>query len=84
MHPHPRVESDLHRFLRVCFFCSRPLPSSIHYGKFVAESKFLSDRDAFTAAIRARDVATLTDFITKPIVEGRLRLRRGAALVAED
>ena len=44
---------------------------SIHYGKFVAESKFLSEREAFTTAIRARDVATLTDFITKPIVEGQ-------------
>lgn len=48
---------------------------SIHYGKFVAESKFMSDTGTFTAAIRARDLTALTHLITKPIVEEQVLAR---------
>jgi chorismate mutase len=54
---------------------------SIHYGKFVAESKFLSERAKFSAAIRARDIEALKSFITKPVVEEQVleRVRNKAA-----
>jgi len=55
--------------------CLQLLSKRIHYGKFVAESKFRSDTDAFTRAIREKDVATLTSFITKPTVEEQVLVR---------
>lgn len=58
----------------------------IHYGKFVAESKFRSSPDDFTRAIRARDLAALSDLITKPVVEEQVlaRVRRKAANYARE
>ena len=57
------------------------LSKRIHYGKFVAESKFRSEPRKFSEAIRARDVAALTAFITKPLVEEQVlaRVRQKAA-----
>ena len=49
--------------------CLQLLSKRIHYGKFVAESKFRSEPDVFTRAIRAHDLPMLMDLITKPVVE---------------
>ena len=49
--------------------CLQLLSKRIHYGKFVAESKFRSEPDTFTRLILARDIDGLMALITKPIVE---------------
>ena len=45
------------------------LSKRIHYGKFVAESKFRSDPESFTRAILDKDLARLMELITIPVVE---------------
>ena len=55
--------------------CLQLLSKRIHYGKFVAESKFRSEQDTFTRAIRAHDLPQLLDLITKPVVEEQVILR---------
>lgn len=57
------------------------LSKRIHYGKFVAESKFRSEREKFSQAIRSRDVEALRGFITKPAVEEQVlqRVKQKAA-----
>ena len=49
--------------------CLQLLSKRIHYGKFVAESKFRSEPDVFTRAITQHDLPALMDLITKPVVE---------------
>lgn len=49
--------------------CLQLLSKRIHYGKFVAESKYRQDPDVFRDAIKRRDIGALTLLITKPIVE---------------
>ena len=49
--------------------CLQLLSKRIHYGKFVAESKFRSEPDTFTRLILARDIDGLMALITKPVVE---------------
>ena len=49
--------------------CLQLLSKRIHYGKFVAESKFRSEPDTFTRLILARDIDGLMQLITKPVVE---------------
>lgn len=44
----------------------------IHYGKFVAESKFRDHPESFLPHIRARNVTELEKLITKPAVEAAL------------
>lgn len=55
------------------------LSRRIHFGKFVAESKFRAERELFTGLIEKRDAAAIGDLITKPAVEKkvleRLRLK---------
>ena len=66
--------------------CLQALSKRIHYGKFVAESKFLAQRDTFTALIRARDCAGLEHSITDAAVEDRLyrRVERKAATYGQE
>ena len=49
--------------------CLQLLSKRIHYGKFVAESKFRSEQDVFSRAILHHDLPALMDLITKPVVE---------------
>ena len=49
--------------------CLQLLSKRIHYGKFVAESKFRSEPETFTRAIQQHDLPALMDLITKPVVE---------------
>jgi len=45
------------------------LSKRIHYGKFVAESKFLSDPDAYTELLIAGDVSSIVERLTNTEVE---------------
>ncbi|KAH6687764.1 chorismate mutase [Plectosphaerella plurivora] len=59
--------------------CLQALSRRIHFGKFVAESKFLSERARFVALIKAEDRAGIDAAITNAAVEKkvleRLRLK---------
>ncbi|KAH7375192.1 chorismate mutase [Plectosphaerella cucumerina] len=59
--------------------CLQALSRRIHFGKFVAESKFLSERPRFVALIKAGDRAGIDAAITNAAVEKkvleRLRLK---------
>ena len=48
------------------------LSKRIHYGKFVAESKFLSDKEAYISLIKAKDKTAIREKITNKSVEERL------------
>lgn len=58
----------------------------VHYGKFVSESKFISDPAAFVPHIQNPNRDALEALITKPEVERRLlqRLRKKATVYAQD
>lgn len=58
----------------------------VHYGKFVSESKFMSDPSAFIPHILKPNPAALEALITKPEVERKLlaRLQKKAATYAQD
>ncbi|RXW22476.1 hypothetical protein EST38_g3374 [Candolleomyces aberdarensis] len=58
----------------------------VHYGKFVSESKFMSDPAAFIPHIIKPNREALEKLITKPEVERRLllRLQKKAATYAQD
>jgi chorismate mutase len=62
------------------------LSKRIHYGKFVAEAKFLRSPDRFEAPIRAGDEAALGLLVTDARVEERVleRVLRKAAGYARD
>lgn len=49
------------------------LSKRIHFGKFVAEAKFLAERDAYSALIRAGDAAGIMERITDAAVEHKVR-----------
>ena len=55
------------------------LSKRIHYGKWIAESKFQAEPARASAMIRARDAAGLMAWLTKPSVEAavleRVRLK---------
>ena len=80
-------------FLRFCPSLN-PEPCDFHSpfractkpGKFVSESKFLSDPAAFVPHIQTPNREALDALITKPEVEKRLlqRLRRKATVYAQD
>jgi chorismate mutase len=59
--------------------CLQALSRRIHFGKFVAESKFRTETERFTALIKAGDREGIGAAITKPEVElkvlERLRLK---------
>ncbi|KAF9533139.1 chorismate mutase [Crepidotus variabilis] len=58
----------------------------VHYGKFVSESKFMSDPAAFVPFIKSRDRKALDGLISKPEVERKLllRLQKKAETYAQD
>ena len=51
------------------------LSKRIHYGKFVAESKFISDKETYISLIKAKDEAGIMEKITNKAVEEKLLKR---------
>ena len=66
--------------------CLQALSRRIHYGKFVAESKFRSDTPRFVELIKAKDVQGLDEAITDAKVEKKVleRLRLKAKTYGTD
>lgn len=66
--------------------CLQALSRRIHYGKFVAESKFRSEEEKFTKMIKAEDREGIAAAITKPAVEKQVleRLRLKALTYGKD
>ncbi|KAK3944760.1 chorismate mutase [Diplogelasinospora grovesii] len=66
--------------------CLQALSRRIHYGKFVAESKFRSEMDKFTRLIRAGDRGAIGDAITNKAVEKKVleRLKLKAQTYGTD
>lgn len=61
--------------------CLQALSRRIHFGKFVAESKFRAEREKFTALIKAEDRKGIDEAITNRAVE--LQVLKRLALKAE-
>ncbi|KAI1498680.1 chorismate mutase [Biscogniauxia marginata] len=57
--------------------CLQALSRRIHFGKFVAESKFQSDREKYTKLIKAGDREAIGDSITNAAVEKQVLARLG-------
>ncbi|CAK9186047.1 unnamed protein product [Ilex paraguariensis] len=55
--------------------CLQALSKRVHYGKFVAEAKFLASPNAYKPAIRAQDRGHLMDLLTYPEVEEAIKKR---------
>ncbi|KAI8058069.1 chorismate mutase [Syncephalis plumigaleata] len=66
--------------------CLQALSRRIHYGKFIAEAKFIADPEGYTKLIRANDRVAIERLLTAPEVEARLlrRLRRKAFIYGQD
>jgi chorismate mutase len=66
--------------------CLQALSKRIHYGKFVAESKFRSDPATYGTAVKAGDAEQLLKLVTDLAVEEKLcaRVRRKAAAYGQD
>lgn len=66
--------------------CLQALSRRIHYGKFVAESKFRSDPDKYTRLIKAEDRAGIAEAITNKAVEEKVldRLKLKAMTYGRD
>lgn len=66
--------------------CLQALSRRIHFGKFVAESKFRSDEAKYTAYIKAGDREAIGDAITNKAVEKKVldRLRLKAQTYGTD
>lgn len=66
--------------------CLQALSRRIHYGKFVAESKFVTEKDKFTALIKAGDRDGIGRAITNETVENQVlaRLRLKAETYGRD
>ncbi len=66
--------------------CLQALSKRVHYGKFVAESKFLSAPDRFHALIRAEDRQGILESITDANIEQEVlnRVRLKAETYGED
>jgi len=62
------------------------LSQRIHYGKFVAEAKFRSSRDMYTALIKAQDADAIMDTLTFAKVEKHVvdRVTKKAATYGQD
>lgn len=52
--------------------CLQSLSRRIHFGKFVAESKFRSEEELFTKMIKEQDAKGIEAAITKPAVEAKI------------
>ncbi|KAD4887988.1 hypothetical protein E3N88_20061 [Mikania micrantha] len=57
------------------YTCLQALSKRIHYGKFVAESKFRASPADYEAAIKAKDREKLMDLLTYPAVEEAIKTR---------
>jgi chorismate mutase len=66
--------------------CLPALSKRIHYGKFVAESKFRSNRAEYTTLIQQRDKDAIMALLTDRAVEKKVtdRVRRKAATYGQD
>ncbi|MBT3374611.1 MAG: chorismate mutase [Lentisphaerae bacterium] len=66
--------------------CLQAISKRIHYGKFVAESKYLTHQDEFQAMIDARDADGLLEAITDRAVEKTVleRVRLKAQTYGQD
>ncbi|KXZ47661.1 hypothetical protein GPECTOR_33g543 [Gonium pectorale] len=66
--------------------CLQALSKRIHYGKFVAEAKFLAKPEEYSALIRAEDADGIMELLTDREVERRVveRVRRKAATFGQD
>ncbi len=51
------------------------LSKRIHYGKFVAEAKFLAKREEYSSLIRAQDADGLMRLLTDESVEAKVNIR---------
>ena len=58
------------------------LSRRIHYGKFVAEAKFLDEQEKYTALIQARDDQGIMNLLTNEKVE--MQVRPQVLLYLED
>ena len=50
-------------------FCLQALSKRVHYGKFVAEAKFLAQRKEYSDLIRRQDSQGIMDLLTNKAVE---------------
>jgi chorismate mutase len=66
--------------------CLQALSRRIHFGKFVAESKFQQEKDRFVALVRAKDEDGINAAITNAAVERKVleRLRLKAKTYGTD
>ena len=66
--------------------CLQTISKRIHYGKFVAESKFQARPEEFTALIKAQDAKGLMQLLTFKAVEDRVvrRVTNKAATYGQD
>lgn len=66
--------------------CLQALSKRIHYGKFVAEAKFLADPDSYSALIRSQDAPGLMVLLTDELVERKVveRVRLKAMTFGQD
>lgn len=66
--------------------CLQALSRRIHYGKYVAEAKFLGATEAYSAAIRAKDKEALTNLLTDGKVEAMVkqRVEKKATIFGQD
>ncbi|KAK5746243.1 chorismate mutase aro7 [Elasticomyces elasticus] len=66
--------------------CLQSLSRRIHFGKFVAESKFLESPDKFSKLIKAEDRKGIDDAITNSTVEKQVleRLKKKAEMYGAD
>ncbi|KAG2454975.1 hypothetical protein HYH02_000801 [Chlamydomonas schloesseri] len=66
--------------------CLQALSKRIHYGKFVAEAKFLAKPEEYSALIRAGDADGIMALLTDKEVERRVveRVRRKVATFGQD
>ncbi|KMT18121.1 hypothetical protein BVRB_2g031500 isoform B [Beta vulgaris subsp. vulgaris] len=55
--------------------CLQALSRRIHYGKYVAEVKFINETEAYTTAIRAQDKDTIMNLLTDTKVEAMVKQR---------
>lgn len=55
--------------------CLQSLSRRIHFGKFVAESKFRSDEELYTSLIKNKDVEGIMEHITNSAVEEKILQR---------
>lgn len=55
--------------------CLQSLSRRIHFGQFVAESKFINDKETFTKLILAKDVKGIEKLITNRVVEEKILKR---------